>query len=856
MIKLITTYIEFVTPYRVISIKNTKDKWIRPLLKYNGKESKDISLCIIDESSILIYYWSDLVSRKFDVYDVLSKDSIKKISPKLQNKINKALEAEENDRKEKFKGDFEKLPKTWDSAEHDVYVNKKLKLGLRAKKVTFTNGNRLFIPFYDVDNPTELIGCQIRQGESKKYAVKGSIFRKGIATVQNGIYDEDYNTTTVLLSESYTTALEIAEACPKHKVICTAGLNNIKNVAIAYNTNPEYLLIVVADKTKRNSPSIALDDTLKFLNDIGIPYIQLPKMTRHTSDMTDFNDYALKFGKRAVAKLINESVNVHLPQIPQVMKEIENGFEILNTITGLTYNVTYLEVGNRNSIVANTAYWRLFDKLYVDLDSNKVIEMFQMEARLNSSRTAKGVGIYLDGKVTVANLKTGRYVYNGKDIAYTTECRPSTKYIYANIETNILDNNITNSSMSVSRLKELVRTIQRGHDLPKSTILAVIGFCMQSALAGVVNHRSHIWVTGSTGTGKGNMLMHTIGGILAPLAKKYTEATAEGINQGDTTNISDAMVYLIDELGTDTRTKANRKTGLIMLARNSATSDDESVSARGTRDLRGREFSSTRVIGATSTTSSLQDMQDVSRFWELRLNKGLKLRTSGEFKEYIDFMNFISPYFLNTAIKSAGNFKETLVIVSSKLHEKYKFNRDLSHKIQVIQHIVTGVVIMYQVVTKLGLDKVLDKICDEMHNWIEGMIAHQYNVATNKLLVSKDIISSIVLDSSGYAGQLVDILKSEVDKENFYKNWGIWISQREPIKLCIEKKNFRLDRLLENRSLCKTLVNNCEERLHNEASLCHTSDIINFNDQVTNSVTNKRQRCISILIGDKIEKDN
>ena len=278
--------------YTVVDWGETTDSKYRPsVINLKGNNNKNISILELDSGRILIKDFAiQMVDQIITDLDTIIKDG------ELSQQDNIQIQANNKKSQDKFKIAWKELDKSHtDCQKHPVATSKNLIL-----KNAFVDGDTLCIPFTNIKTG-EITGVQTRFGAKSKYSISGSILSEAVNIVQKGERVAFTGELVTYLSESYSTACEVAEAEPKARVVCTAGIAQVKKV---YN---KFLgAIVVMDKTKNNKENKGLADQEKWVTEKNIPFIQLCKTESRFSLMTDFNDYAIKYGKYKVQRLIHK----------------------------------------------------------------------------------------------------------------------------------------------------------------------------------------------------------------------------------------------------------------------------------------------------------------------------------------------------------------------------------------------------------------------------------------------------------------------------------------------------------------------------------------------------------------------
>ena len=128
----------------------------------------------------------------------------------------------------------------------------------------------------------------------------------------------------------------------------------------------------------------------------------------------------------------------------------------------------------------------------------------------------------------MANTTKGRFLYDDKEDAFTTtfDMKPFNKNIYINVNTQgeLLD---VGERFTKQTMKDLKDIWSKMYDLPDFQLYALLGFGVQASYATFSPHRSHLWLTGTTGSGKSNVIIRCFFGDLFDgiAAVSYTHLT-------------------------------------------------------------------------------------------------------------------------------------------------------------------------------------------------------------------------------------------------------------------------------------------------------------------------------------------
>ena len=303
------------------------------------KVDTSVNIKIYQDKKLIIIKDYKRVKKHIGVYDLKGKirvvdSEVSEILDGIKVKEKKVALTEFLKGLEEYKG----LPTT---EGHSVFKDKKLKQ-LSGKTVLFKGKPRLLIPFENIDE--ELVGVQLRMHDNKKFAIKGSSFLESWHIVQEGIKDPRLFQKICFLSESFTTATEIAECRPKDMVVCCAGqgvFNSVYNIL----AEQDLFMIAVLDKNRHvnvDSPTHQQTERLikRFIDD-KLPYLLPDVADSRIAKATDFNDMALILGKEFTHTRINQQISLLTPTPPVIIGNTGRQFVVVSSLDNKAHVVDY-----------------------------------------------------------------------------------------------------------------------------------------------------------------------------------------------------------------------------------------------------------------------------------------------------------------------------------------------------------------------------------------------------------------------------------------------------------------------------------------------------------------------------------
>lgn len=144
------------------------------------------------------------------------------------------------------------------------------------------------------------------------------------------------------------------------------------------------------------------------------------------------------------------------------------------------------------------------------------------------------------------------------------------------------------------------------------------GWIVASSLGGALPWRPHIWVTGSSSTGKSYSIQEVTFPVLRAFCNYFRGATTEaGIRQ---TVGSSTLPILFDEFETNDEQSGSRIRAILELARQ-ASSTSDGIVAKGTVSGRAMEFRPQFSMAVGSVRTNLIHEEDENRFTLLELSR-------------------------------------------------------------------------------------------------------------------------------------------------------------------------------------------------------------------------------------------
>ena len=700
------------------------------------------------------------------------------------------------DRGKKFKDIFDAIEFVPIKNKHPLLNTKNLKpfTSFYSKKIK-KKKNCVVIPFYDSETDN-LIGAQVRPDDLSKWTIPYSRTKNGYFMLQKGTPCPNTNIINVFVGESYTTMSEIAEAREKDTCICTAGISQVLKVVETLSNREEYSnanFIIVMDK-EANGIDISKFEKDMIYVDWGS--IQLDKHSNSTVGLTDFNEYQLRYGKEAVRKEINDQCSQVEVKMPEVIGYDNGEFKFVSPISRTVETVPELKILTRINALMNQPTLSIFKKregIPEEPESEKAADVKQYNGYLRKrlinkflkdfkkiqKTVPRELGIYEDEGEYIANLKGGRFKYNRKEdkVERVFDIVPFRKNIYVDnnslpIECNYSDLDFTKKDLQnlVDKWKSLFNTKN------KTPLYLLLGYCVQACYSGISPFRSHIWITGSAGSGKSTIKNNVIQQLTERLNQSATDVTVAAIDQelgGD--GVMNAVVYAIDEAAFSGGMKKRDRlmNGVIQLARDLSYNSGKEAKKRGTQSgVKNNAYYRTASFMLSSVEHTLKDNQDIARFIRFNIeDMKLKMNCSGEeYKDFENFVNELKDKFMATLIKRAHLFNEYFDKIFPKVHKILGNESWLAHTRMAATACLSGLAILLH----KNIEDTSEEVVETMKNIILKQKEDQLNVLNSRINVV-DTILGTELNFNGVIYSCKEHLEGldEDEKKSTWERYGL-----------------------------------------------------------------------------------
>ena len=650
--------------------------------------------------------------------------------------------------------------------------------------------NVIAIPFVSgFDEP--VCGLQYRNSDGSKGGLKFSRTKRAFHILSSGSHDRYLGSTLGYLAESVTTAAEIAEAVPNAFVACTGGIGSQLEVyEYIKGARPDMILIAVLDKTKDGFPS-PHEKILKRKT----RYIQLDVFDTRNNGLTDFNEFALKFGKGAVKREVYRQTMEIYPKMPEVLSYEDGEFKIISAIHGGIETIVHNQINKRINDVMNKEAQKLFcikSAINIDNIDEHISLKWMRDANRNTGRIPKGQGVFRDRDCIIANLKGGRFMINGK-VENVAEMMPISDQLYLNIN----GSDLSKTPLTKKNFEKLQKAFVNCYGKESVKLFyMLIGFAVQGVLAGISPHRAHAWLTGITGSGKSKIKEYLIEPLTERICLATMDATPAAIDQKLSGNEGhNAVIVTLDECGDETTYKAERVKGLITLACQMAVTDGLGSKLRGTAKQDGKEYNRTASMLFCSQTHSLTDAQDLARFFIFDISKQ-QLNKKG-LDNLLETSKALADKFMYTAITSGETFLELYSEARNRLIDNYERGRDMSHKIQATASVLSGLAALCITIGIYDKEEALDKVFKTMDATIKEHLKDYVSAVTNDIDVLDILLLTPLKADLGIEVPLQEFLSGR-DQERMWNEYGVQLGREGRIKLSLTR--FKIPLLFKNYS--------------------------------------------------------
>lgn len=802
------------TGYSVVEIQPGSESHVfRALVrKPSGTTKPEVQIILRECSSgEIVAYITNYAESDEEVR--INLDSGTKVSltdKRYKPKIDKAQY--EKERKEKLQKFRNRIPLLLESKENPLLTKKKIRMYGSAANIdtkTWSNiQNPIYVPFFNDLEDKEPHGAQIiglsSDGKSVKTSLTDSKFGGMFHILQWGKEHSTFKKRDGFICESYTTACEIAEAMPEYLVACTAGINHQYDAGKkleASNINVVYVL----DKVKAGKEPSTQERKIKH----GLlPYIQLNPTDARLSEMTDFNDFALKYGKRKVKKEIALQSHKYLTIVPEVISyDSDLGFQILNPITQTIDNLIMTKLERYFNRMCSKSTEKEFRAAHSIIDDEQLKPILLNAVARSHITVPRGVGIFKEPMGYVLNFtKDDRYMLEDGKLTSTTRIKPfnNERYFSSPVRLTVKggeNSEILKHEFTDQTFQELFALWERTFDIDRSHFLLLLGYMVQACYAAFSQCTPHLWLRGSTGSGKSYILNQIINNLLNGLNLTLQDSSKAGIEQelaqGGSIN---CPVIWFDEANMDTENKKRKILDLLQLTRGMFMGG-LTPSFKGTPDqVRSKVYYRAFSMVMASPTDHLTNSQDIGRFIMMDVS-GFKLYGQ-DYNEVGEAFFKLGSTFIRGVFEGSPHFDKFFSLMTQRIVEKYGIDRGVvGHKAATLASCLAGVAVLKKVAYGYDDEKCINMVLEECKVAIGTQDAlHKEKIGTEDSFI--DLLKRTYFHVGEMKGRLHELCDAKEGSE-MEESFGLMLKKGRDkdggyYNLYINKTKFRLDALVGN----------------------------------------------------------
>ena len=608
-----------------------------------------------------VYTW-----KNYDIRNQ-SKPFVKKQRETLDQLVaeEKQRTKEKNDKcVDKWKPKFKAATKS--KTVHEYLEKKGIKSNYVAK---VDHNNTLLIPSY---NEKGFTGCQLiyfsaENNEFVKMFTSG-IELKGSFSPIGKIKDAKY----IYVAEGYATAATIFEATGI-PTICAWNANNLYGaIQTLRNINPKCRIIIAADKdTKKNKnpvhDNIGVKKAMFCKSRFANVLVRIPSFDHFDSSNTDFNDLMhqsdIENVKEQLAFSDADFIEISL------LGHDDKKYYYFNS---QSLELKELSTNEHNELhllsMAGNRYWGDKYRYKLNKEGNDteyadikycVEKMFEEQRSIGffNYQNIRGYGTWIDKNRIVVNLGDRQIIDNN-----FVETVPDSKYLYtSNYPMPIdWDNPLTNAECA--KITDLFKLLN--YKNPGDHIY-LTGFIALSQIFNAIDWRFQLWLTGSKGSGKTEIMK-----MMAKLifdGEIYQSVTAASIRQFLRSN---AQPMLIDEAEPNCNETRKRMDGVIEVIRQCSSRMNTKM-LRGTVSGQVLEYNINSIFCLASIQTYLPTQADISRFFviDMNTNENADIKTWNKIQSLFKEVENFAPRLFSRMVKMIPVLKDNIETIKGLLIE-------------------------------------------------------------------------------------------------------------------------------------------------------------------------------------------
>lgn len=623
--------------------------------EYKGNTYKVIKYGDWRDSSV--YTWKN--------YNI--KDQSKQFIKKQRENLEEIVLKEKYETKKKNEACIETWKPKFQSAQknspvHSYLSNKSIKSNYLAR---IDHNDTLIIPAYDQNG---FVGVQLiyHSTQDDKFVKRFStgIKLKGSLCPIGKIKDAKY----IYVAEGYATACTVYEAT-NIPTICAWNANNLYSAIQTLRTiNPKCRIIIAADKdTKKESKNIGVKKALFCKSRFSNIIIKIPEFEHFDSNNTDFNDLLISENLKTVQNQLAFS-DADFIEIT-LLGHDEKKYYYFNS---QSLELKGLSVNEHNELhllaMAGNKYWGERYRFKLDNDGNETqyadfkycIEKLFEEQRLIgffNYQNIRGYGAWIDNGRTVINLGD-RQIMDNKFV----ENVPDSKYLYTSNYPMPID---WDNPLTDEECKKIIDLFKLFNYKNTGDYIYLTSFIALSQIFNAIDWRFQIWITGSKGSGK-TEIMKMMSKLIFD-SEIYQSVTAASIRQFLGSN---AIPMIIDEAEPNCQETKRRMDGVIELIRQCSSRMNTKM-LRGTSSGQVLEYNINSIFCLASIQTYLPTQADVSRFFtiEMNSNENSDIAVWLKIQSMFDEVQHFAPRLFARMVKLIPILKENIKTIKEMLIE-------------------------------------------------------------------------------------------------------------------------------------------------------------------------------------------
>lgn len=571
--------------------------------------------------------WRQGVSYKCVSYD--QKETSKPFRKAEKKQIEETQVKIKNDQLEKYKQCREK----WGPIYENLPIQSNLHAYCDYKKINSNYLGRvdfngvLYIPSY---NEFGFVGCQRIFANPENNNEIGTSYKPFIKRYTFGIeklgsycpIDDISNAEFVYVTEGFATAASIYEATGIPTAIVWDTSNIYHGILTIRKINPNCKIVICADRDINKDPKLhnigekkAKQAAYKLSNCI----VKTVKFSDSNESWSDYNDLACFEG----LEFVKEQLKVDESDFVEIVPLGHNGkkFYYFATQSKKVFDIVSSEHNSTQFMLMSGSekYWG--DRYGWQKDAEgepttvnwkRVVEKLSQEttkAGFFDPENIRGQGSWEETGDIAINL--------GDQIYYKNEYRPifnhgiNTKFFYEAGKTLRID---FSKQLNGEQALKIVNAFKMLKYKNANDYIFLLGWLAVAQIAGAIDWRPHLYLTGEKGAGKSTILDWIYSMI--PISISVTDSTAAGIKQDLQNNVK-AIIY--DESEPNSEKDRNQMADVITLARHCSTRTTGKI-LRGTAGGKSISYNTNAIFCLGSIQKISFNSADDSRFFVIEMN--------------------------------------------------------------------------------------------------------------------------------------------------------------------------------------------------------------------------------------------